>query len=412
MTALSSIGASTRCLVNPPKAADNPKIWQKINNLSLRIPFVKFAEGAQGEVWGSETENMSPVVVKVFSKKKHYDNESKILQIAHGTPYLVVMRAAGQIDGRYVIVLNNAGKCDFLDFINDNEKILEEDTLLLARQSLECLDGLHARGVIHCDLKPENVIVRFESGDLKFSIADLGLSITFNDKENLTRCKKGTLSYASPELALSLKCGPEIDIWGLGYLICMAQGVGLLEFDPKLENKLKLLQKMEMVFGEFPQEMIKKAPDEVRRWCFKEVKVLSEGQELTRYKLKEPDFDWPCLEEIMEENEFPELVKYLLRKIFTYENRPTAKDLLKEIIQFKIQVPKHLKKSTLTIKSNKKLNNGVIQTVKKTVKLSHNVFQIFASRSENDVYEIITQDSSGKTYKGYHVILDEGILAL
>ena len=427
-----SVLASTKCLGAPAaqqisRDTNNSKTWQKINDLVVKIPTEtdKSIKGAQGEVRRTITLNGSPIVVKFYFKHADHTLERNVLLKVQGAPNVVEMRADGIVaDGirgyRLVIVLNNAGECDLLDFVNDKGKLSEGNTLLLILKILEALAELHARGVIHCDVKPENVIVRL-SDNFEFTLGDLGLAtITNNKKNEAENCIKGTLAYASPEFVLSsTEYDSGIDIWGLGLLTCMAQNVDILEFQSG-ESRLSLLHKMQKLFGPFPQEMIRKTPEKVRRECFEVVRgsVNSEGKkdlddpDEIIYKLKEADFDWPSLEEIMEEKEFPESIRYLLRRIFKYKNRPTAKELLKEIISFRVQVPESLKKSTLTIESNEKLNSGVIQTIKKTVTLAQGVFQT-SLKSQYDVYKIICKDSRGnELYKGHHVILDGGILAL
>jgi len=188
--------------------------------------------GAQGLVCFSISGNGSPVASKVFTNYPFFKVESENLEETKGIPHLVNIREFRLGNEQYSIDLDYAGNWDLLDFIKENGELSEENTLLLACQMLECIDKLHQKRIIHRDVKSENIIVRLISKDpksknLEFTLADLGFATNFSDQD---RCQRGTYGYASPELALSLIPSPKQDIWCLGYLLCMAQGVDLLGF--------------------------------------------------------------------------------------------------------------------------------------------------------------------------------------
>jgi serine/threonine-protein kinase len=88
----------------------------------------------------------------------------------------------------------------------------------LGRQAAEGLGALHARGLVHRDVKPANVFV-CKDGTLK--ILDFGLVVPFGqtDATRLTsmNCIAGTVSYMAPE---QVRCDRDedalTDVWGLG----------------------------------------------------------------------------------------------------------------------------------------------------------------------------------------------------
>uniref|UniRef100_A0A7N1A898 Protein kinase domain-containing protein n=1 Tax=Kalanchoe fedtschenkoi TaxID=63787 RepID=A0A7N1A898_KALFE len=82
-----------------------------------------------------------------------------------------------------------------------------------SRQILMGLEFLHANGVVHCDIKSENVLV-CDDGSLK--IADLGFS---KAEEMLPPTFSGTPAFMAPEVARGEAQGFPADIWALGCTI-------------------------------------------------------------------------------------------------------------------------------------------------------------------------------------------------
>jgi serine/threonine protein kinase len=75
-------------------------------------------------------------------------------------------------------------------------------------QCSECLEKLHAIGVVHRDVKPENFLLskNAHDGSVRVVISDFGLSTIIKKQTGNTNC--GTTSYKAPEIVKnwSLKC--------------------------------------------------------------------------------------------------------------------------------------------------------------------------------------------------------------
>jgi eukaryotic-like serine/threonine-protein kinase len=79
----------------------------------------------------------------------------------------------------------------------------------------EALDHAHSRGVVHRDIKPQNVVVAPE-GEFRARLMDFGVA-RLSDSASLTAPGDvvGTLAYMSPEQAEGQVAGPEADVYSL-----------------------------------------------------------------------------------------------------------------------------------------------------------------------------------------------------
>ncbi len=103
------------------------------------------------------------------------------------------------------------------DDIVKHKRYKEDEALDIIIQVAEALDHAHARGLIHRDVKPKNIIITQE-GVVK--LADMGLARAISDKEAAeAEAGKafGTPYYISPEqIRGEVDIGPPADIYALG----------------------------------------------------------------------------------------------------------------------------------------------------------------------------------------------------
>jgi len=98
----------------------------------------------------------------------------------------------------------------------EEQKYFSEDDILKAiGQTCQALKFADDCGIIHCDIKPGNILVA-SGGILK--IADFGLSKILTSKEGEI-INEGTLLYMSPEQVLRQPVTHKSDIWSLGVTI-------------------------------------------------------------------------------------------------------------------------------------------------------------------------------------------------
>ncbi len=129
-----------------------------------------------------------------------------------------------------------------------------EDACWIMERLLEALHFAHAYGIVHSDVKPQNVFVEPEKSDIK--LIDFGLAVYKPSRH--ARASGYTPGYAAPELQNGFPPIPETDIYGAGMVMLRALGGDLekKEFPAHVPEKLK----------EFCSSLIQYDPRERPNW--------------------------------------------------------------------------------------------------------------------------------------------------
>jgi serine/threonine protein kinase len=127
-------------------------------------------------------------------------------------------------DNTYVnIVMELVKGTTLSDYLMEqpSTKIDENQCKIILRQSIHAIKYFHAKGIVHRDLKLDNILVQgIGSNDLRIKMIDFGMSkITGkgNKKINLsTYC--GTIDFIAPEIFEGKGYDKTCDIWSLGVI--------------------------------------------------------------------------------------------------------------------------------------------------------------------------------------------------
>jgi tRNA A-37 threonylcarbamoyl transferase component Bud32/Ca2+-binding EF-hand superfamily protein len=98
------------------------------------------------------------------------------------------------------------------------KKISEDKIKHIMRQLGQGIKYLHEYGIIHRDIKPQNIMLTDKSGFPKVRIVDFGLSKVIGSNEKASECL-GTLNFSAPEIVKKMGYNNRVDIWSLGVLI-------------------------------------------------------------------------------------------------------------------------------------------------------------------------------------------------
>lgn len=137
-------------------------------------------------------------------------------RISHPNVVQVYDAREGELDGREVsyIVMEHVAGGDLKDLIRSSGPLSEKELCRIGADVASGLAGAHDRGIIHRDVKPQNILID-DYGRPK--ITDFGIARAL-DTTQATRTGSylGTATYSSPEQLRGEPVTPKSDIYSLG----------------------------------------------------------------------------------------------------------------------------------------------------------------------------------------------------
>ncbi len=185
--------------------------------------------GGMGEVWRAEDSRLGRVVaIKVLPPSFVADAEATsrlkreartAAQLYH--PSIATIHSIEQ-DGDHIFIVEEFVEGDSLTKVIKRGGLAEAEICRIARAVADALDEAHAKGIVHRDIKPDNIIV---AGN-RVKVLDFGIAKqvgapgaspeTFVTQQGMIL---GTVHYMSPEQALGKTFDGRTDVFSLGVVL-------------------------------------------------------------------------------------------------------------------------------------------------------------------------------------------------
>lgn len=135
-------------------------------------------------------------------------------------PNIVQVYDYGQSDGNYFIVMELVEGTDLRRYLRSRGVLAIDRAIIIAHDVALGLGAAHRRGIVHRDVKPQNVLVG-RDGSIK--LTDFGIASVYKDinAERLTTTGMtlGTVQYYAPEQAQGEIVSPAADVYALGIVM-------------------------------------------------------------------------------------------------------------------------------------------------------------------------------------------------
>jgi eukaryotic-like serine/threonine-protein kinase len=182
----------------------------------------RIAAGGMGEVFRAHDAVLArEVAVKVLHRSlagdpafvDRFRREARAAAgLAH--PNIVAVYDWGAVDGVYYMVMEFVRGPSVRHLLNEQGRMEPAQAAEILRQSLLALGHAHHEGLVHRDMKPENLLVT-QDGVVK--VADFGLARAYADgRVTQAGAVTGTVQYLAPEQIRGEPADPRSDLYSLG----------------------------------------------------------------------------------------------------------------------------------------------------------------------------------------------------
>src|SRR5499427_7799442 len=185
----------------------------------------KIGEGGMGEVWRARHLHLDEIRIIKITKPdpagggaaaRRFQEEARLATLVRHPNVAALYDFSRQTDGSYYMVWEFIDGITLEAWIKRRGKLPAPRALDVARQVLAGLSEIHAQGIVHRDLSPDNIMLR-ETNDKRLiaKIIDLGIAkrVAAETLQKMTGTGMfvGKLKYCSPEQAGALPSGQRVD---------------------------------------------------------------------------------------------------------------------------------------------------------------------------------------------------------
>lgn len=205
----------------PPDGTNNPNV---IANRYELLELV--GRGASSRIYRARDRALHRIVAVKLLRDEYRADKNSLLRFERearsvaslSNPYIVDVYDYGEHQDTYYIVMQYIEGLNLKDLLRREGSLPPSQVVSITSQVLLALATAHSQGIIHRDIKPQNILIQASNGAVK--LADFGVAHTLNTSTITTiGTPIGTVHYMAPEQASGGKIGPATDIYAVGVVL-------------------------------------------------------------------------------------------------------------------------------------------------------------------------------------------------
>jgi serine/threonine-protein kinase len=183
-------------------------------------------------------------------------------RLAH--PNIMSVFDQGHVDDTLYLVMEYLPGMTLRDLLNDYGTLTVEQSLDITQAILQALSVAHREGILHRDVKPENVIL---VNDGRIKIGDFGLARPVNNATDTGKSLLGTVAYIAPELLTRSQADNRSDLYSVGIMLYeMLTGKQPFTGETPMQVAVQHAQQP-MPFASETNPTVSRAIDDVIQWA-------------------------------------------------------------------------------------------------------------------------------------------------
>lgn len=202
------------------------------NTIPIRNDFLGYrpeeliGQGGMGVVYRARDLRLKRIVaLKVMAPelaaderfRERFAREAELaMSLEH--PNVVPIHDAGELDGRLYLVMRFVEGTDLRALLREEGALEPRRALAIVAQVAHALDAAHAKGLVHRDVKPSNVLLTSED---HVYLTDFGLTKRAESASGFTAAGQmlGTIDYVAPEQIEGGEADTRGDVYGLACVL-------------------------------------------------------------------------------------------------------------------------------------------------------------------------------------------------